>query len=88
MCVQCATGWFSGTGASLCIACSAGKYLTNASGATDASSCTSVSIDALLVSNVPYHGCQYVMVCVRSAQLGGSQEQGHLCALFAVLAST
>lgn len=49
LCVQCASGWFSGSGASVCTACSAGKYLTNASGETDAGSCTRVSRCALLV---------------------------------------
>ena len=42
--LQCANGWFSVSGATACTACSAGKYLTLASGGTEAASCTSVSV--------------------------------------------
>ena len=42
-CMQCASGWFSGSGASVCVACGAGKYLTKADGGTDPDSCTNVS---------------------------------------------
>jgi hypothetical protein len=45
--MQCASGWFSASGASVCTACSAGKYVTKADGGTDADSCTSVSIHVL-----------------------------------------
>ena len=49
MCLQCPVGWFSASGASVCTACSAGKYLTNASGGTEAASCTSVSSSCMRV---------------------------------------
>jgi hypothetical protein len=42
-CVQCASGSYSASGASVCVNCSAGKYLTKADGGTEAGSCTSVS---------------------------------------------
>ncbi len=42
-CVQCASGSYSASGASVCVNCSAGKYLTKADGDTEADSCTSVS---------------------------------------------
>ncbi len=42
--MQCASGSFSGSGASECTACSAGKYLSNVAGGTEAASCTAVSI--------------------------------------------
>ena len=43
--MQCGSGIFSASGASVCTACPAGKYLTNAAGGTHAGSCTNVSID-------------------------------------------
>jgi hypothetical protein len=43
-CMQCTIGWFSGAGATVCSVCSAGKYLSNAAGGVEASSCTSVSV--------------------------------------------
>ncbi len=42
---QCASGSFSASGATVCTACSAGKYLTDAAGGTDAASCTMVSLE-------------------------------------------
>ena len=47
VCMQCESGSFSASGASVCTACGAGKYLTLASGETEANSCTSVSDDML-----------------------------------------
>ncbi len=44
LCMQCAIGTFAGSGASACNACSAGKYLTSASGGTEAAACTTVSV--------------------------------------------
>ncbi len=44
--LQCASGAFSASGASVCTACTAGKYLTLASGGTEAGSCTGVSFMA------------------------------------------
>jgi hypothetical protein len=41
---QCTNGTFSGGGATACTVCSAGKYLTNSSGITEAASCTAVSM--------------------------------------------
>ncbi len=40
---QCSSGKYSGRGAPACTACSGGKYLTNATGATESASCTNVS---------------------------------------------
>ncbi len=42
-CLQCASGSYSASGASVCVNCSAGKYLTRADGDTEAGSCTRVS---------------------------------------------
>ncbi len=42
--MQCSSGRFSVSGASVCMACSAGKYLTKSSGGTEAGSCTYVSM--------------------------------------------
>jgi hypothetical protein len=42
-CLQCPTGWFSGSAATACTSCSAGKYVTNSSGGTEAAACTNVS---------------------------------------------
>jgi hypothetical protein len=42
--LQCPSGQFSSSNASSCIACSAGKYLTNVAGRTEEGSCTNVSI--------------------------------------------
>jgi hypothetical protein len=41
--LQCPSGMFSTTGASVCTSCSAGKYLTNATGGTVEVACTNVS---------------------------------------------
>ncbi len=41
---QCLNGSYSASGASACTQCSAGKYLTNISGATEAKSCSKVSV--------------------------------------------
>ena len=57
--MQCAGGWYSAPGASSCTACPRGKYQTNASGGTEALSCTLVSEDAcklLLSCNVIWDG--------------------------------
>ncbi len=42
-CTPCASGSFSAGGETVCIACSAGKYLKKADGGTEANSCTIVS---------------------------------------------
>jgi hypothetical protein len=42
LCFQCEAGWFSGEGATVCTACSSGKYLRNAAGGTEEGSCIKV----------------------------------------------
>jgi hypothetical protein len=49
---QCPKGFFSAIGAKSiyeCIACSAGKYLTDASGGVEALSCTNVSVVIVII---------------------------------------
>jgi hypothetical protein len=52
--MQCGAGTFSAAGASACTSCSPGKYLTNASGATDQKSCTTVSTGPHVVSALKF----------------------------------
>jgi hypothetical protein len=49
--LQCPTGWYSGAASTFCISCPAGKYLTNASGGTEARSCTNVSMSKIQTLN-------------------------------------
>ncbi len=41
---QCASGSYSGSGATACTACGAGKYLTSASAASEADACATVRV--------------------------------------------
>ncbi len=77
--LQCSIGWYSASGASSCTACSAGKYLTNAAGGTEAASCTSVSFNKSLHQSVCIIGILNDDVFF-SVMQGGSQSVVHQAA--------
>ena len=60
----------------MCIACSAGKYLTNAAGGTDAASCTSVSAEACVLK------CAFVSVAMQMLTFEGRLGLFHSLTLF------